>query len=117
MPNMPHPFAAKELSDGTLRYLCLIGALLSYRSPPFIALNEPEASLHPDLVEPLADLICRATRHSQVWVVTHSERLAAALCRAAGIRSLSVEKDRYDGTIIADVRASGTSRDVDDEDE
>jgi predicted ATPase len=117
MPDMPRPFVAQELSDGTLRYLCLIGALLSYRSPPFIALNEPEASLHPDLVEPLADLICRASRHSQVWVVTHSERLAAALGRAAGIRSLSMEKDRDGGTIIAGLKASGTFRDDDDEDE
>src|SRR5690606_24290610 len=40
-------FAAHELSDGTLHYLALMGALLAYRLPPFIALNEPETSLHP----------------------------------------------------------------------
>ena len=46
-------FEARELSDGTLRYLALAGALLSLRLPSFIALNEPESSLHPDLLEPL----------------------------------------------------------------
>ena len=72
-------FEAAELSDGTLRFLGLAGALLAYRLPPFIALNEPEASLHPDLMEPLADLVARAAQRSQVWLVTHSDRLAAAI--------------------------------------
>ena len=71
-------FEANELSDGTLRYLALCGALLGYRLPGFIALNEPEASLHPDLLEPLARLIISAAERTQVWVVTHSERLAEA---------------------------------------
>jgi predicted ATPase len=71
-------FEANELSDGTLRYLALCGALLGYRLPGFIALNEPEASLHPDLLEPLARLIVSAAERTQVWVVTHSERLAQA---------------------------------------
>ena len=71
-------FEANELSDGTLRYLALCGALLGYRLPGFIALNEPEASLHPDLLEPLARLIISAAERTQVWVVTHSERLADA---------------------------------------
>jgi predicted ATPase len=48
-PDLPNrPFGAGELSDGTLQFLALLGALLSYRLPPLIALNEPEASLHPD---------------------------------------------------------------------
>jgi predicted ATPase len=72
-------FAAGELSDGTLRYLALAGALLAYRLPAFIALNEPETSLHPDLLDPLARIIVVAARRTQVWLVTHSERLASAL--------------------------------------
>jgi len=79
-----HPrrvFQAAELSDGTLRYLALAGALLAVRLPAFIALNEPESSLHPDLLEPLARLIAGAAERTQVWLVTHSERLAAALAR------------------------------------
>ena len=59
-PEFPHRvFSAQELSDGTLRFLALTGALLAYRLPPFIALNEPETSLHPDLMEPLARLVVR----------------------------------------------------------
>lgn len=81
MPGIQRGFDARELSDGTLRYLCLIGALMSYRLPAFIALNEPETSLHPDLLEPLARLIADAARRTQIWVVTHSETLAGHLER------------------------------------
>src|SRR5690606_8762199 len=50
-PDLPQRvFEASELSDGTLKFLALAGALLAYRLPPFIALNEPESSLHPDLM-------------------------------------------------------------------
>jgi predicted ATPase len=90
-----HPqrvFDASELSDGTLRYLALAGALLAYRLPAFVALNEPEASLHPDLLEPLARLIVRAAARTQIWLVTHSERLAAALAEAGNIKPLTVIK-------------------------
>jgi predicted ATPase len=90
-----HPrrvFEARELSDGTLRYLALAGALLSLRLPSFIALNEPESSLHPDLLEPLARLIARASERTQIWLVTHSERLAAALERHGGVAPRTVIK-------------------------
>jgi predicted ATPase len=90
-----HPkrvFEAQELSDGTLRYLALAGALLSLRLPSFIALNEPESSLHPDLLEPLARLIARAAERTQVWLVTHSERLAAALEKHGGMAPRTVIK-------------------------
>ncbi|HEX4191452.1 MAG TPA: AAA family ATPase [Stellaceae bacterium] len=85
-------FEAAELSDGTLRYLGLAGALLAYRLPAFIALNEPEASLHPDLLEPLARLIVRASERTQIWLVTHSERLANAIARDGAIAKLTVVK-------------------------
>lgn len=71
-------FDAAELSDGTLRFLALMGALLAYRLPPFIALNEPESSLHPDLMAPLGRLIAQAAGRTQVWLVTHSDALAKA---------------------------------------
>jgi predicted ATPase len=51
------PLKASELSDGTLRYLLLVAALLSPRPPTLMILNEPETSLHPDLLPPLARLI------------------------------------------------------------
>jgi len=85
-------FEAAELSDGTLRYLGLVGALLAYRLPAFIALNEPEASLHPDLLEPLARLIVRASERTQIWLVTHSERLAAAIASSGAVEPLTVIK-------------------------
>jgi predicted ATPase len=90
-----HPrrvFEAMELSDGTLRYLALAGALLSLRLPAFVALNEPESSLHPDLLEPLARLIAQASERTQIWLVTHSERLATALARHGGVEPRTVIK-------------------------
>ncbi|MET0811534.1 MAG: AAA family ATPase [Microbacterium sp.] len=71
-----------ELSDGTLRYLLLCAALLPARPAPLIVLNEPEASLHPDLLGPLATLVAEASTRSQVVVVTHAEPIAVALTTA-----------------------------------
>lgn len=85
-PDLPkRQFAAHELSDGTLHYLALMGALLAYRLPPFIALNEPETSLHPDLLPALASLIVQASARTQLWVVTHSRPLADAIAAQSGI--------------------------------
>lgn len=41
LADMPRPFKAHELSDGTLKYICLLAVFMGYRLPPFIALNEP----------------------------------------------------------------------------
>ena len=92
-PDMPRPFAAHELSDGTLRYLCLIGALSGYRLPSFIALNEPEASLHPELIGPLARLMTRASTKAPIWIVTHSLALADEIKQSAGIEPRIVTKE------------------------
>ncbi len=81
-PGFKRAFAARELSDGTLRYLCLIAALLSPRPPPLLVLNEPDQSLHPDLTDPLTELILHAAASTQVWVITHSAALARLLTRA-----------------------------------
>jgi len=82
-PGLLRPLSGEELSDGTLRYLLLAVALLAPEPPPLIVLNEPEASLHPDLLQPLAELIAAASETTQVLVVTHAEPLADAL-EAAG---------------------------------
>ena len=58
------PLSAAELSDGTLRYLLLVAALLSPRPPSLMVLNEPETSLHADLIPALARLIARASAHT-----------------------------------------------------
>ncbi len=104
-----HPkrvFAASELSDGTLHYLALAGALLGLRLPAFIALNEPESSLHPDLLEPLARLIVSASRRTQVWLVTHSERLAKALQKHGHVQPKTVIK-RNGETWIEGLKLTG----------
>jgi predicted ATPase len=85
-------FDASELSDGTLRYLALAGTLLAYRLPAFIALNEPETSLHPELLDPLARLIVQASSRTQIWLVTHSGQLAAALRKHGSIEPHIVVK-------------------------
>lgn len=73
------PLKASELSDGTLRMLCLTVALLSPRPAPLVVLNEPESSLHPDMLPALGQLIGEASRYSQLWVTTHSPMLAQAI--------------------------------------
>ncbi|QAT89078.1 MAG: DUF2813 domain-containing protein [Myxococcaceae bacterium] len=99
MPGLSRPMAAPELSDGTLRYLCLLAALLSPRPPPFLALNEPETSLHPDLLEPLGRLIVRASEYSQVWVTTHAETLARVIADKTGTSPVHLEKQQGATTV------------------
>jgi len=76
------PLTGAELSDGTLRYLFLVAALLSPRPPALLVLNEPETSLHPDLLPALGALVHAAARETQVVVVTHASALVDALRRA-----------------------------------
>ncbi|MDO5502563.1 MAG: AAA family ATPase [Actinomycetia bacterium] len=78
-PGMLRPLRAAELSDGTLRYLLLVAALHTPRPPDLMVLNEPETSLHPDLIPALARMITAASRHTQLVVVTHSAALVQAL--------------------------------------
>ena len=78
------PLTAAELSDGTLRYLLWVAALLTPRPAELMVLNEPEASLHPDLLPALAGLIARACERSQLVVVTHSAALVASLADNLG---------------------------------
>lgn len=86
------PLNAAELSDGTMRYLLLAAALLTPRPPELMVLNEPETSLHPELVPPLARLIATASLHSQIIVVSHNAVLVDALAEA-NARLIALEKD------------------------
>lgn len=79
------PLEAAELSDGTLRFLCLVVAMLSPRPPAFMALNEPENSLHPDLLPALAQLIAEASCYSQLWVTSHSPLLAGLIAEHCAV--------------------------------
>ncbi|MCU0647019.1 MAG: AAA family ATPase [Gemmatimonadaceae bacterium] len=82
-----------ELSDGTLRYLLLVAALLSPRPPQVMVLNEPETSLHPDLVPPLARLIARAARDSQLIIVSHAGALVSAIEGATASERVTLVKE------------------------
>ncbi len=91
-PGLLRPLEAAELSDGTLRYLLLAAALFSPRLPPLLVLNEPENSLHPELLAPLARLITTVADRTQIWVVAHAEALIDALQAGDGCRPLRLER-------------------------
>jgi predicted ATPase len=89
-PGLLRPLEVQELSDGTLRYLLWVAALLSERPADLLVLNEPETSLHPTLLEPLGELITDASGRSQLIVVSHSAPLVAALsARGSLVHELS----------------------------
>lgn len=88
-----------ELSDGTLRYLLLVAALMTPRPPTLMVLNEPETSLHPSLLEPLARLIVQACERSQVIVVSHADALVSALDATGSALLLKLTKTLGETTI------------------
>lgn len=94
------PLSASELSDGTLRYLLWTAALLTPRPPELMVLNEPETSLHPDLLPALARLILQASDQTQLIVVSHSQPLIVALEQHGKCRRLHLEKT-FGETVLA----------------
>jgi len=70
---------ATRLSDGTLRYLCLLTILCHPTPPPLICIEEPELGLHPDILTTIAELLIEASRHTQLIITTHSDILVSAL--------------------------------------
>jgi predicted ATPase len=87
------PLSGAELSDGTLRYLLWLAALLTPRPPSMMVLNEPETSLHPDLLPALSRLILKAAENTQIWVVTHSPALISSLLEHSEARLIELQKD------------------------
>jgi predicted ATPase len=74
---------ATRLSDGTLRYLCLLAVLCHPEPPPLVCLEEPEIGLHPDILPTVAQLLIQASERSQLIVTTHSDILVSALTERA----------------------------------
>jgi len=70
---------ATRLSDGTLRYLCLLAILLDPKPPPLVCIEEPELGLHPGMLPKIADLLVDASQRTQLIVTTHSGLLVDAL--------------------------------------
>jgi len=94
------PLKAAELSDGTLRYLLWIAALLTPRPPALLVLNEPETSLHPDLLPALGRLVAQTAGRSQVLVVSHAPTLIDALQQLPECHSIALEK-KFGETTLA----------------
>jgi predicted ATPase len=101
--------SAAELSDGTLRFLLLAAALLTPRPPELMVLNEPETSLHPDLLPALARLITAATKHTQLVVVSHAQLLIEALEREPQCKRLHLEKS-FGETVLSGATVFETPR-------
>jgi len=70
---------ATRLSDGTLRYLCLLAILCHPTPPPLVCIEEPELGLHPDILPTIAELLLEASQRTQLIVTTHSSILIDAL--------------------------------------
>jgi predicted ATPase len=70
---------ASRLSDGTLRYLCLLAILCDPEPPALICVEEPELGLHPDILPKIADLLVAASERTQLIVTTHSDMLVDSM--------------------------------------
>ncbi len=66
---------ATRLSDGTLRFMCLLAILCHPNPPPLICIEEPELGLHPDALAELAKLLREASKRTQLVVTTHADLL------------------------------------------
>lgn len=98
-PGMLRPLSAGELSDGTLRYVLLVAALLTPRPPELMVLNEPETSLHGDLLPQLARLITAASADTQLVVVSHARPLIEAMLEAGEVHEHRLVKRLGETTI------------------
>lgn len=88
---------ATRLSDGTLRYLCLLAILCHPNPPPLVCIEEPELGLHPDVLPTLAELLKEASERCQLIVTTHSDVLVDAM------------SDQPESVLVAEKSATGTS--------
>lgn len=87
---------ATRLSDGTLRYLCLVAILCHPKPPPLVCIEEPELGLHPDVMPTLAGLLKEASERGQLIVTTHSDMLVDAL------------SDQPDSVVVMEKGPAGT---------
>jgi predicted ATPase len=88
---------ATRLSDGTLRYLCLLAILCHPNPPPLVCIEEPELGLHPDVLPTLAELLKEASERMQLIVTTHSDVLVDAM------------SDQPEAVIVAERTSNGTT--------
>ena len=93
-----HPISGARVSDGTLRFLAMLVALLTPMPPPLLCLEEPELGLHPDSLGLLAELLVDASNRMQLLVTTHSDALLSALNEQ--IDSVLVCENNSGGTMV-----------------
>jgi len=93
------PIPATRLSDGTLRYLCLLTVFCHPTPPPLVCIEEPELGLHPDILPTVADLLVEASQRTQLIVTTHSDVLVSALSERPDA-VLVCDYDREVGTVL-----------------
>ena len=91
------PTSAARLSDGTLRFLAMLAALLAPNPPPLLCLEEPELGMHPDAMSLLAELLVEASSRMQIVVTTHSDTLLSAL------------SDNLDAVLVCENSGIGTT--------
>jgi len=73
--NFSHPLYMHQLSEGTVRFLWLVTLLQSPNLTAVTLIDEPEVSLHPELLRLLVDVMREASKRTQLIVATHSDRL------------------------------------------
>ena len=86
---------ATRLSDGTLRYLCLLAILCDPSPPPLICIDEPEIGLHPDLINHVADALRLAAEKTQLVVTTHSTDLVDAFTKTPEVILVCEKSDSH----------------------
>jgi len=89
---------ASRLSDGTLRYLCLLAILCDPEPPALVCIEEPELGLHPDMLPKIADLLLAASERMQLIVTTHSDMLVDAMTESP---ESIVVVEKHDGKTVA----------------
>ena len=90
--NLPHPFYMHQLSEGTLRFLWLVTLMYSPGLTEVTLIDEPEVSLHPELLAVLAGCMREASTRTQLIVATHADRLVRFL-RPDEVVTLDLEDD------------------------
>ena len=98
--NMSRVIGAMHISDGTLRFLLLESIFYNPLRGGFVAIDEPERGLHPDMIRSIAEMIKYAAKESQIIVATHSPHL---LNQFELEDVLVFEKDENNSTIVKKV--------------
>ena len=91
------PISAARVSDGTLRFLAILAALMAPNPPPLLCLEEPELGMHPDALALLAELVVDASTRMQIMVTTHSDAFLSAL------------NDHVDSVLVCENNGGGTT--------